>query len=108
MIGNPYPSSINAELLLSSNSPSIFGTLYFWRKINNAAGTAYATYTLGGATTTSPTSPTPNGVIQTGQGFFVRAKNIANPKVSFTNALRVKNNSNQFFLKAKQARAYYQ
>ncbi len=97
MIGNPYSSTISAESLLNNNSTSIFGTLYFWRKTNNAAGTAYATYTLGGATTTSPTSPTPNGIIQVGQGFFVRAKNIATPKVTFTNALRVKNNQDQFF-----------
>lgn len=97
MIGNPYPSTINAETLLNNNSNDIFGTVYFWRKTNNAAGTAYASYTLGGATTTSPTSPTPNGIIQVGQGFFVRAKNIANPKVSFTNTLRTTNNDNQFF-----------
>ena len=97
MIGNPYPSTINAEALLNNNSNDIFGTLYFWRKINNAAGTAYASYTLGGATTTSPTSPVPNGIIQVGQGFFVRAKNVTNPKVTFTNALRVKNNADQFF-----------
>lgn len=97
MIGNPYPSTIYAEALLNNNSNDIFGTLYFWRKINNAAGTAYASYTLGGATTTSPTSPVPNGIIQVGQGFFVRAKNVANSKVSFTNTLRVANNDNQFF-----------
>lgn len=97
MIGNPYPSTISAENFISNNTSTISGAIYFWRKINNALGTAYASYTQGGATTTSPTSPTPNGIIQVGQGFFVRSKNVATPKVTFTNTLRTTNNDNQFF-----------
>lgn len=97
MIGNPYPSTIDADAFLTNNASNINGTLYFWRKTNNAAGTAYATYTLGGATTTSPTSPTPNGIIQAGQGFIVEAKNTGSPIAAFTNSLRVANNANQFF-----------
>ncbi|WP_396153268.1 reprolysin-like metallopeptidase [Flavobacterium sp.] len=96
-IGNPYPSTISAEAFLLSNVADIEGTIYFWRKTNNAAGTAYATYTLGGATSTSPTSPVPNGSIQVGQGFIVAAQNVVNPTARFTNDLRVDNNSNQFF-----------
>jgi subtilisin-like proprotein convertase family protein len=97
LIGNPYPSTINAFDFLSANATTINGALYFWRKTNAAAGTAYATYTIGGATTTSPTSPTPNGVIQVGQGFLVEAKNVATPKVTFSNLMRIGNNANQFF-----------
>ena len=97
LVGNPYPSTINVADLLSINATSIIGVIYFWRKTNNAAGTAYATYSLGGATTTSPTSLVPNGSIQVGQGFLVESKNVLNPKISFSNALRQKNNSNQFF-----------
>lgn len=100
MIGNPYPSTIDADTFISDNLSDITGTLYFWRKINNAAGTAYATYTLGGATTTSPTSPTPNGSIQVGQGFFVAAKDVVNPKATFLNTQRIDNNLNQFFRNA--------
>lgn len=96
-IGNPYPSTISAEAFLQSNAGDIEGTIYFWRKTNNAAGTAYATYTLGGATSTSPTSPVPNGTIQVGQGFIVAAQNVVNPTARFTNDLRVDNNSNQIF-----------
>lgn len=96
-IGNPYPSTIDANTFLTNNQTNIEGTLYFWRKTNNAPGTAYATFTLGGATTTSPTSPVPNGTIQVGQGFIVAARNVANPTVLFTNDLRVDNNNNQFF-----------
>ncbi len=97
LVGNPYPSTINASDFLTSNSTTINGVLYFWRKTNAAAGTAYATYSLGGATTTSPTSPTPNGIIQVGQGFLVEAKNVTIPKITFSNALRIGNNFNQFF-----------
>lgn len=97
LVGNPYPSTLNAEAFLTQNASDIQGTLYFWRKTNNAPGTAYATYTLGGATTTSPTSPIPNGTIQVGQGFFVAARNVAQPKVIFDNSMRVDNNNNQFF-----------
>lgn len=97
LVGNPYPSTINASDFLSTNAASITGTLYFWRKTNAAAGTAYATYTLGGATTTSPTSPTPNGIIQVGQGFIVEAKNINTPKITFLNSMRIGNTTNQFF-----------
>lgn len=97
LIGNPYPSTINAESFLVNNNSNIDGVIYFFRKENNALGSMYATYTLGGATTTSPTSPIPNGTIQVAQGFIVGAKNAATPKVTFTNTLRVDNNSNQFF-----------
>ncbi|MFN4197866.1 MAG: hypothetical protein ACK4FS_02440, partial [Flavobacterium sp.] len=97
LVGNPYPSTLNAEVFLQENATDIQGTLYFWRKTNNTAGTAYATYTLGGATTTSPTSPLPNGTIQVGQGFFVEARNVVQPKVIFDNSMRVDNNNNQFF-----------
>ncbi len=97
LIGNPYPSAINAFDFLSANASTINGALYFWRKTNAAAGTAYATYAFGGATTTSPTSPTPNGVIQVGQGFLVEAKNVGTPKVTFSNLMRIENNANQFF-----------
>ena len=47
-IGNPYPSTISADAFINGNATA--GTLYFWRKTNAAAGTAYATCALlGGA-----------------------------------------------------------
>ena len=97
LIGNPYPSTINAETFLINNAADINGVIYLYRAENNSIGTGYATYTLGGATTTTATSPTPNGTIQVGQGFVVAAKNVSMPKVTFSNDLRVDNNSNQFF-----------
>lgn len=97
MVGNPYPSTINAETFLTENAVNIESTLYFWRKKNGASGSAYATYTLGGATTSTPMSAAPNGTIQIGQGFFVKAKSAATVPLFFTNAMRLTNNANQFF-----------
>lgn len=94
MLGNPYPSTINAQAFIVANTANIESSLYFWRKINGAIGSAYAVYNSLGATAT-PSSASPNGTIQVGQGFFVKAK--SNSNISFTNAMRVTNNDNQFF-----------
>jgi hypothetical protein len=95
-VGNPYPSTLNADLFLNGNSTG--GTLYFWRKTNAASGTAYATYTLGGITGTLPGTNgiTPNGTIQVGQGFIVKT-GAAATTLNFTNAMRSANTANQFF-----------
>ena len=95
MIGNPYPSTIDAQAFITANTATIESSLYFWRKINAATGSAYAVYNPLGATTATPSSALPNGTIQVGQGFFVKAKSASS--VNFTNAMRVANNSNQFF-----------
>jgi hypothetical protein len=104
MVGNPYPSTIDADTFISTNTAIIESTLYFWRKTNGASGTAYATYNSVGSVATGSGltgtgSAAPNGTIQVGQGFFVKAKSASN--LTFTNAMRVANNENQFF-KTKQ------
>jgi subtilisin-like proprotein convertase family protein len=63
LVGNPYPSTINAETFLINNNSDINGVIYLFREENNAAGSGYATYTLGGSTTTTATSSLPNGII---------------------------------------------
>ncbi|WP_396187185.1 hypothetical protein, partial [Flavobacterium sp.] len=100
MVGNPYPSTIDADLFIEANTAKIETGLYFWRKNNLASGSAYAIYNrLGATTAAAPTSEVPSGIIQVGQGFFVKAKSASD--VTFTNAMRVSNNDNQFF-KTKQ------
>ena len=97
-IGNPYPSTINANTFISTNN--ITEALYFWRKTNNTATSSYATYTTAGGTANAGglSSLVPNGIIQLGQGFLVKA---TTPTISFTNAMRVANTANQF-LKTKE------
>ena len=98
-VGNPYPSPINIAQFATDNTNAIEPTLYFWRKTNNTASPSYCTWNTtsslygdnGEAYTNSP-----NGVIQTGQGFLVEAKDGAT-SLEFNNGQRVANNANQFF-----------
>jgi autotransporter-associated beta strand protein len=101
-VGNPYPSTISANSFISGNSTG--GTLYFWRKTNNvnAATTptpSYATYTYAGGTATAAantggsSSIIPNGTIQVGQGFIVKATAAS---LTFNNTMRTANVANQF------------
>jgi hypothetical protein len=98
-IGNPYPSTISANAFITANG--ITEALYFWRKTNNTANSSYATYTTAGGVSNSGNDPlalTPNGFIQTGQGFV--AKSTATT-LSFTNTMRVVDNANQFLKTAE-------
>ncbi|MFV8356153.1 beta strand repeat-containing protein [Flavobacterium sp. XS1P32] len=97
-VGNPYPSTISADAFITANS--ITEPLYFWRKTNAAAGTAYATYTMAGAVGTPGNGGiTPNGTIQVGQGFIV--KTVSNSVAFTNNNMRTANNSNQILRTAK-------
>lgn len=103
LVGNPYPSPIDALALIgnANNSSSITGTLYFWRKTNGSANPSYCTWTGGGFVTNNDAQTfDPNDVIQTGQAFFVEATG-TNDQLVFTNEMRVNNTANQFFRNAQ-------
>lgn len=103
LLGNPYPSSIDAEKFILDNGD--VGPLYFWshntppKKIEGTNTFTYdsadfAVFTLMGQTQPSPKGQVPNGYIATGQGFFTQ------PNVSsilFTNEQRVKAKNTTFF-----------
>ena len=93
-IGNPYPSTLNANTFITVNN--ITEALYFWRKTNNAATTSYATYTTAGGTANAGglSFAVPNETIQVGQGFIAKSTSTT---IAFTNAMRSANNGNQFF-----------
>jgi len=96
MIGNPYPSTINAAYFLDAN-PTL-EAIYFWTHAsagNTSGGANYATFNRAGEVTPTTGQYLPNGTIQIGQGFLVRTS--ANATVNFTNALRVNNTSGQFY-----------
>lgn len=115
LLGNPYPSAIDASLLVTdpANSSILDGTIYFWTHntpINanyQYTGSDYAVWNiLGGVNTHPATNPglnnnTPNGFISAGQGFFV--KGLSNGNAVFKNSMRVPNGigvnqtNNQFF-----------
>jgi hypothetical protein len=99
-IGNPYPSTINADTFIDDND--LTESLYFWRKTNNPSTvpeeqtTSYAMYNsiLGGvANSADPLNIEPNGFIQVGQGFI--AESVSTSFV-FNNLQRVANNDDQF------------
>lgn len=99
--GNPYPSTIDASKFITDNAIGNTLTpgdgLYFWRKTNNAALSSYATYTTAGGVASggdiSVVPIVPNGVIQVGEGFIVKATSTS---LRFNNDQRIANNDNQF------------
>ncbi|MBA0885098.1 T9SS sorting signal type C domain-containing protein [Flavobacterium undicola] len=115
LLGNPYPSAINADVFLDTNSAVLEGTLYFWThntSPSNAIGTNtyiyttndYATYNRTGSVSTGIAAVTgglaPTGKIAAGQGFFAPAKATGN--VVFNNSMRIVGgasgvNNSQFF-----------
>lgn len=119
LIGNPYPSALNADQFYIDNSTLIKGTFYFWTHsttvVPNPNGGQYSysdsdyiSYNATGATGTGDTTNCTtcggkklNGNIASGQGFFVEAK--TNGNLTFNNALRVKTTAtnNQFSKSAK-------
>jgi hypothetical protein len=99
LLGNPYPSAIDADKFLAQNTAVLEGTLYFWTHNTPLANNAYnsddyASYNgVGGTGTTRKSISTgsndsvPSGKIAAGQGFFAKATATAN--VTFNNSMRV-------------------
>lgn len=107
LLGNPYPSGINADLLITGN-PDLDGTIYLWthnsdpNNVNpgpdelNFSVDDYASYTPGSGGVAAVTGGTaPTGIIASGQGFFVEALNAGT--VTFNNGLRVIAGNDDFF-----------
>ena len=117
LLGNPYPSAISANLLMSNPANSIAlgtgTTIYFWT--HNTPITAnvyvpgdYASYNYTGgvgagtaAANSGLNNSVPNGYIAAGQGFFI--KGIASGNVTFKNSMRVGGLNTQFFRIHQQA-----
>lgn len=119
LLGNPYPSAIDADVFIDLNSSVLGGTLYFWThnsppssaipgdKKYNYTTADYATYNITGGVGTGNAASTdgiikkiPTGNIAAGQGFFAPVK--ATGDVIFNNTMRISGgasgiNNNQFF-----------
>lgn len=119
LIGNPYPSGLDAKKFLDFNSNVVDGTIYIWTHNTQPSAAApdqfygdyalnytsedYATFnkTGGTATASATTGGTkPSGFIASGQAFFVKAA--PNPggmadgttaNATFNNSMRVTNSS---------------
>ncbi|PKP15102.1 MAG: hypothetical protein CVU07_11485, partial [Bacteroidetes bacterium HGW-Bacteroidetes-23] len=119
IVGNPYPTVLSADEFIFSNvefdsnlevvenNSNFDGTIYFWRRRNNPInendpyGTYYATYTVFGGVGIDDTFDTePNGFIQVGQGFLVKA---LSSNLFFNSGMKVSENfENQFFRTSNQ------
>jgi hypothetical protein len=118
LIGNPYPSALDADKFLTDNAGVIDGTLYFWTHSTKIgigvvnpgtgvyaySGDDYASYNLTGGVGTdgvpypqggveAPSSPgfKPTGKIGAGQGFFATSNTtiLGINEIVFNNSMRV-------------------
>ncbi|WP_165698033.1 T9SS sorting signal type C domain-containing protein [Flavobacterium nackdongense] len=124
LIGNPYPSAIDADKFILANSTVIDGTLYFWTHNTPIAigtpdpgtgvyaysGNDYATYTLSGGVGTSGNfnDINGNGILDSGEEVvsnrptgkiaagqsFFTTSTTAGGTVTFTNAMRLDGSGN--------------
>ncbi|KAF2514541.1 T9SS sorting signal type C domain-containing protein [Flavobacterium foetidum] len=115
LIGNPYPSALDAEELIDVNhlAGTDVGALYFWTHntppsssiggsaTNNYTSNDYAVFSLTGGVVTTSGAAQPTGYIASGQGFFAQP---AGNEILFNNSMRVGGNNAQFFKTAKTSK----
>ncbi len=99
LLGNPYPSPLNARAFLTDNSN--INTLYYWTHTAAAVGgfylvNNYAAFTTLGGVSSAAGGAIPLEYIQVGQGFFVNTA--SGGTASFNNNQRTFGSaSSQFF-----------
>jgi len=105
LVGNPYPSALNANSLIAANMGTMAGVIYLWSEDSQSSfgsqASDYAVYSTIGTVSTAPAwagGITPNGSIATTQGFMIDCE--AGGTLNFTNAMRGGDNS-QFFRMAE-------
>lgn len=100
LLGNPYPSAIDANAFIAANS-NIGGTVYFWSNNTDASTSQnfsqddYVSWNGTGGTAGCSGCIAPTGAIAAGQGFFVQA--LSATDVTFTNAIRDNGNNDNFY-----------
>lgn len=93
LVGNPYPSPINATTFIAdNNSVNGLNTLYFWT--HEATTNGFASYAGGVGVPAISGGVVPDGTIQIGQGFLVNPTSAANSV--FNNNQRLATNTGQF------------
>lgn len=107
LIGNPYPSAIDADQFISDNSSSIVGTLYFYDSTNDTSHSradytgGYATRTIGVGTPFG-SGTTPGQYIPVGQAFFVTRDAVGSGTITFKNSQRTFQTPSFFSKKSKE------
>ncbi|STO14288.1 T9SS sorting signal type C domain-containing protein [Flavobacterium hibernum] len=110
LIGNPYPSALDADVFLTKNRSKIKGTMYFWTHntpVTNLKYSSddYAVYNLlggvgtRGALSSGVNETIPNGTIASGQAFFILSKGAGSAE--FNNSMRIADRNTTFFKPVK-------
>jgi hypothetical protein len=111
LIGNPYPSAIDATMFLNTNGSILNKTIYLWSHNTPITGNIYtpndyATFDLTGAVGTLPANNSginnnlPSGNIASGQAFFIEGIN--NGNAVFNNSMRILGNNSNFYKNSSQ------
>lgn len=110
LVGNPYPSALDADIFLTKNRSKIKGTMYFWTHntpVTNLKYSSddYAVYNLlggvgtRGALSSGVNETIPNGTIASGQAFFILSKGAG--AAEFNNSMRIADRNTTFFKPVK-------
>lgn len=110
LIGNPYPSAIDAYKFIDENAGLMDGTFYFWTHNIALSSTpdangilqynpaSYISLNKTGSTSNGKNSPKASRNIAAGQGFFINSTNAG--AITFNNSMRVTNkDSNSSFFR---------
>lgn len=102
LVGNPYPSNIDLDLLFDGNA-GIHTSALFWQNMEGnhpnlaVAGYEVANYAIYNKTGGNPATyfdaldfATPNGIAKSGQGFLVQKRTVGTGNLAFNNSMRVK------------------
>jgi len=122
LVGNPYPSNIDFDLLFQLNSTKMYSTVWFWTNNSYVSaqvgsgynGNNYAVYngTGGSPATYNPENPydgsvIPNGKIKVGQAFIIQSKAAGKDQpLDFNNNIRVTDNGN-FYQKSNSKNRFW-
>ncbi|MGV3697504.1 T9SS type A sorting domain-containing protein [Flavobacterium sp.] len=113
LVGNPYPSAIDAVAFLTQNS-NLDGNVRLWTHgspIGSASSSFYNSYSYGYAdsyltfNSSGPNPPGFGGKIASGQGFFVLVNEGAPLGINFNNTMRAYNYDNSEFYRPGSTRA---
>ena len=122
LVGNPYPSALDADQFLTDNASTITGTIYFWEHYGGDSHNlkdyqaGFASYNFSGSVATPhpdvdqtvPSSPKmPERYIAVGQGFFVERDGQASSNLVFNNGQRAfqkEDVTNSIFMKTAKSK----
>lgn len=125
LVGNPYPSVLDANKFITDNTTSITGTLYYWEHYggdsHNLADyqAGYGAYNLSGGIAAASPHPdvnqtgsgakTPQRYVAVSQGFFV-VGSATGGNIEFNNSQRTGfftegNSANSIFIKSSAAKS---